>query len=133
MPARIEVLLEESKGRIEPEVYGHFMEHLGACVYDGVWDCGQGRVIDAVVAALKEIRPGVIRWPGGCFADDYHWRDGVGPAASRPRRVNIHWGNVVESNAFGTHEFVALCRELGSTPYLSGNVGSGTPAEMRDW
>jgi alpha-L-arabinofuranosidase len=130
---RIEILLDESKGRIAPEIYGHFMEHLGACVYDGVWDCAQGRVIDGVVAALKEIRPTVIRWPGGCFADDYHWRDGVGPIAARPRRVNIHWGNVVESNAFGTHEFLALCRALGATPYLSGNVGSGSPAEMRDW
>jgi alpha-N-arabinofuranosidase len=75
----------------------------------------------------------VIRWPGGCFADDYHWRDGVGAPAARPRRVNIHWGNVVETNAFGTHEFLAFCRAVGAQPYLAGNVGSGSPQEMRDW
>ncbi|HSH81401.1 MAG TPA: alpha-L-arabinofuranosidase C-terminal domain-containing protein, partial [Herpetosiphonaceae bacterium] len=77
--------------------------------------------------------PPVMRWPGGCFADDYHWRDGVGPVKDRPRRINIHWGDVVETNAFGTHEFIRFCRAIGAQPYLAGNLGSGTPQEMRDW
>ena len=127
----IDVLLNETVGMIHPNLYGHFTEHLGGCVYDGLWrDAG---VCADVVTALKKINPPVIRWPGGCFADDYHWRDGVGPADARPRRVNIHWGNVVETNAFGTHEFLGFCRAVGARPYLAGNVGSGSPHEMRDW
>lgn len=131
MPARVDILLDEPLGTIHPNVYGHFVEHLGGCVYDGVWSGNACRA--EVVTALKHIRPSVIRWPGGCFADDYHWRDGVGPAGARPKRVNIHWGNVVEDNSFGTHEFIQFCRAVGAHPYLSGNVGSGNPSELRDW
>ena len=127
----IDVLLNEPVGTINPNVYGHFTEHLGSCIYDGVWQ--DGAACAEVVGALKKINPPVIRWPGGCFADDYHWRDGVGPRAARPKRVNIHWGNVIDDNAFGTHEFLALCRAVGARPYLAGNVGSGSPREMRDW
>ena len=75
----------------------------------------------------------MLRWPGGCFADDYHWRNGVGPLEKRPRTVNIHWGMYTEDNSFGTHEFMELCRLIGTQPYLAGNLGSGTPEELRNW
>jgi alpha-N-arabinofuranosidase len=88
---------------------------------------------EQAVEYLKALGVPVLRWPGGCFADDYHWRDGVGSPGSRPRTVNIHWGNYVEDNSFGTHEFIGLCRLIGAQPYLAGNVGSGTPEELRDW
>lgn len=125
--------------RISPHIYGHFAEHLGRCIYDGLWvgedspipNTGGMRV--DVVEALRRLKPPVIRWPGGCFADDYHWQDGVGPREERPRRVNIHWGEVVESNAFGTQEFVHFCRAVGAEPYICGNVGSGTVRELREW
>ena len=129
--ANIDIVLSEPVGTINPNVYGHFTEHLGSCVYGGLW-CG-GKLLEEAVELIRRINPPVIRWPGGCFADDYHWRDGIGPAGQRPRRVNMHWGQVVESNEFGTHEFIALCRAVGAQPYLCGNVGSGTPAELRQW
>jgi alpha-N-arabinofuranosidase len=131
--ARVEVFLSQPVGTIQRHLYGHFMEHLGACIYGGACRNGETGLNPAVVAALRQVRPPVIRWPGGCFADDYHWEDGVGPPAERPRTVNIHWGNVVEDNSFGTHEFLELCEAVGAEPYLCGNVGSGTPREMRDW
>jgi alpha-N-arabinofuranosidase len=137
--ARIVVSLEQSLGIVAPELYGHFAEHLGTCIYEGIW-VGEGSPIpntnglrNDVLAALKRIKPSVLRWPGGCFADDYHWEDGVGPRASRPRRVNMWWGDVIETNEFGTHEFLRLCELLGAKPYLCGNVGSGAPRELRDW
>jgi alpha-N-arabinofuranosidase len=139
MPSSIDIIAAEPVGTINPNVYGHFAEHLGTCIYDGVWvgeesdQPNTGGIADDVVALLKKIRPPVLRWPGGCFADDYHWRDGIGPRERRPRGINIHWGNVIETNAFGTHEFMQLCRALGAAPYLAGNLGSGTPQEMRDW
>ncbi len=126
-------------GTINPNIYGHFAEHLGRCIYDGVW-VGEDSAIpntngirNDVVAALKKMKPPVIRWPGGCFADDYHWEAGVGPRDSRPRRVNIHWGGVVETNHFGTQEFVQFCRLVGAEPYFVGNVGSGAVREIREW
>lgn len=118
-------------GQISPLLHGHFAEHLGRCIYDGLWTGTQ--LNEPVIEALQRINPPVVRWPGGCFADDYHWRDGIGPWSGRPRTVNIHWGQTVEDNSFGTHEFLALCRRLGAEPYLAGNVGSGTPQELRDW
>ncbi len=135
MAATIDILLDEPIATIDPNVYGHFAQHLGECIYDGVWTGeGQaGHLVEGVVAALRRVRPPVLRWPGGCFADDYHWQDGIGSVASRPRRINIHWGEVVESNEFGTHEFVRLCRAIGAAPYFCGNVGSGSPRELRDW
>jgi alpha-L-arabinofuranosidase len=129
--ARIDILLSEPVGTIQPALQGHFAEHLGSCIYEGIWE-NDGPCAD-VVEAIAQLKPPVIRWPGGCFADDYHWQDGIGPPASRPRRVNIHWGNVIDANAFGTHEFVQLCRQVGAEPYLAGNVGSGSPAQMRNW
>jgi len=124
---------------INPNIYGHFAEHLGRCIYEGIW-VGEdspipntGGIRNDVSAALRKMKPPVIRWPGGCYADDYHWEDGVGPRASRPRRVNIHWGEVVESNQFGTQEFLRFCRAVGAEPYIVGNVGSGTVRELREW
>ena len=125
--------------RINPNIYGHFLEHLGTAVYEGVWVGSDSGIpnIDGVrrdvVEALREIQPPVVRWPGGCFADSYHWRDGVGPRENRPRRINYHWGGVIETNAFGTHEFMQFARLVGAEPFVAGNVGTGTPEEMRDW
>ncbi len=127
------------KSHIWPEVYGHFSEHLGRCIYGGLF-VGEdseipnvnGMRID-VVEALKELKIPVLRWPGGCFADEYHWKDGIGPKETRKRMVNTHWGGVVEDNSFGTHEFFELCRQLGCKTYVNGNVGSGTVQEMSEW
>jgi alpha-N-arabinofuranosidase len=124
---------------ISRHVYGHFAEHLGRCIYGGFW-VGQESAVPHVrgirtdvVEALRTLRIPNLRWPGGCFADDYHWRDGIGPREQRPRMVNSHWGDVVEDNSFGTHEFMDLCELLGAAPYISGNVGSGTVREMSEW
>lgn len=124
---------------ISRHLYGHFAEHLGRCVYGGFWvgeDSpipNEGGIRLDVVAALRALDIPNLRWPGGCFADEYHWKDGIGPRADRPRMVNTHWGNVEENNHFGTHEFMALCALLGAEPYISGNVGSGTVQEMSEW
>ena len=124
---------------IAPEIYGHFAEHLGRCVYEGFWvgedsDIPNVRGIRTdVVEALKKLNIPVLRWPGGCFADEYHWKDGIGPREQRPKMVNTHWGMVTDDNAFGTHEFLDLCEMLGCEAYIAGNVGSGTVEEMQDW
>ncbi|WP_205857795.1 alpha-N-arabinofuranosidase [Phytoactinopolyspora endophytica] len=124
---------------ISRHLYGHFAEHLGRCIYDGFY-VGEGSAVPNVggirtdiVDALRALDIPNLRWPGGCFADEYHWRDGIGPKESRPSMVNTHWGNVVENNHFGTHEFMDLCEMLGAEPYISGNVGSGTVQEMSEW
>src|SRR4051812_13592396 len=137
---RVNILLDEPIGTISPLLHGHFAEHLGSCIDGGLWvgdDCKTIDHIDGlrrdVIDALRKIRPPVLRWPGGCFADDYHWRDGIGPRESRPRTVNLWWGQSIETNAFGTHEFIKLCRLIGAEPYIGGNLGSGTVREMRDW
>ena len=123
---------------INRNIYGHFAEHLGRLIYEGLW-VGENSTIpnmrglrNDVVAALKELRVPVLRWPGGCFADEYHWRDGIGPRDKRPRRPNASWGGV-DTNAFGTHEFMELCEMLGADAYINGNVGSGTPQEQMEW
>jgi alpha-N-arabinofuranosidase len=126
-------------GRVNPNLYGHFAEHLGRCIYDGIWAGEQSPIPSVagfrkdVIEALRQIKPPILRWPGGCFADDYHWQDGIGPRQARPRRINIHWGEVVETNEVGTQEFVQFCRLIGAEPYICGNVGSGTVRELRDW
>jgi len=126
-------------GVINPNIYGHFAEHLGNCVYEGIWVGPDSNIPNVrgirkdVVEALKKLKPPIIRWPGGCFADSYHWRDGIGPREKRPKRINIHWGRVTENNHFGTHEFIDFCRQVGAEPLVAANVGSGTPQEMRDW
>ena len=137
--AKITVHLDQPIGTIRPELYGHFAEHLGGCIDGGLW-VGEdspipnyGGLRADAIEALRKLNPPVLRWPGGCFADDYHWPDGVGPRRERPRTVNLWWGQTVENNHFGTHEFLNLCRFVGAEPYLAGNVGSGSPREMRDW
>ena len=139
LDAQIDILLNEPIATIHPNVYGHFMEHLGGCVEGGTW-VGEdslipntGGIRNDVMYALKAVGAPIIRWPGGCFADDYHWQDGIGPRENRPKRINIHWGDVIENNHFGTQEFMAFCRTVGAEPYFCGNLGSGTPHEMRDW
>lgn len=124
---------------IPRNIYGHFAEHLGRCIYEGIW-VGEDSPIpntrgirNDVVAALKNLNIPVLRWPGGCFADEYHWKDGIGPREKRPKMINTHWGGTVENNHFGTHEFFDLCEQLGAAPYVCGNVGSGTPQEMMEW
>ena len=130
---------DQGKTTIDRNIYGHFAEHLGRCIYEGIW-VGQKSPIpntrgirNDVVAALRRIKIPVLRWPGGCFADEYHWRDGIGPRGKRPSMVNTHWGGVTENNHFGTHEFLDLCKQLGREPYICGNLGSGTVQEMQQW
>ena len=130
---------QKELGHINPELQGHFSEHLGRCIYGGVY-VGENSDIpntngmrNDVVSALKELNLPVLRWPGGCFADEYHWRDGIGPYETRKRMINTHWGGVVEDNSFGTHEFFGLCETLGCKPYVNGNVGSGSVQEMSEW
>lgn len=124
---------------ISRHIYGHFAEHLGRCIYDGIY-VGEGNAIpntngvrNDVIAALKALNIPNLRWPGGCFADTYHWKDGVGPKDKRPAIVNTWWGGVTENNSFGTHDFLNLCELLGAEPYLAGNVGSGEVQELADW
>lgn len=130
---------EKKKGRIEPEIYGHFSEHLGRCIYEGIYVGEESEIPNVngmrtdVVEALKELKVPVLRWPGGCFADEYHWRDGIGEKESRKKMINTHWGGVVEDNSFGTHEYMELCRQLGCKTYVNGNLGSGTVQEMSEW
>lgn len=137
-PVRLRVENDEGGPQISRHIFGHFAEHLGACVYGGIW-VGEDSPIPNVrgirtdvVEALRGIRAPNLRWPGGCFADNYHWRDGIGPREKRPLRPNRTWGGK-ETNAFGTHEFLDLCRQVGCEPCICGNVGTGTVAEMRDW
>lgn len=124
---------------IPKEIYGQFSEHLGSCIYGGLWVGPESDIPNYkgyrtdVMEALKALKVPVLRWPGGCFADDYHWRDGIGPRESRPHLVNSTWGGTEEDNSFGTHEFLDYCELIGAEPYISGNVGSGTVAEMADW
>ncbi len=124
---------------IDKNIYGHFSEHLGRCIYDGFWVSDtstlprKDRIRLDVVEALKKINIPHLRWPGGCFADEYHWRDGIGLRKERPTMVNTNWGNVTEDNSFGTHEFLELCSLLNCEPYISANVGSGTVEEMSKW
>ncbi|MEM2487302.1 MAG: alpha-L-arabinofuranosidase C-terminal domain-containing protein [Thermoproteota archaeon] len=125
-------------GEIDPKIYGHFIEHLGRCIYGGVWVGENSRIPNLrglrldVLEAVKAINPPIIRWPGGNFASGYHWKDGVGPRDKRPRRPNPAWGGV-ESNQFGTDEFIDFCREVGAEPFIVVNMGSGTPQEAAEW
>jgi alpha-N-arabinofuranosidase len=128
-----------AKTKIDRNIYGHFSEHLGRCIYEGYWVGEEAKIPNVrgirtdVVEALRKIKVPVMRWPGGCFADEYHWMDGIGPRDKRPAMINTHWGGVVENNHFGTHEFMDLCSQLDCEPYICGNVGSGTVQEMSQW
>lgn len=125
--------------RISKDIYGHFSEHLGRCIYEGIYVGENSKIPNVngmrcdVVNALKEMGIPVLRWPGGCFADEYHWKDGIGEKSKRKKMINTHWGGVVEDNSFGTHEYFELCRQLGCDTYINGNVGSGTVQEMSEW
>jgi len=130
---------DAGRDTISGYVYGQFAEHLGRCIYGGLWVGEKSPIPNTrgirndVLAALREIHVRAIRWPGGCFADEYHWMDGIGPRAQRPAMVNTTWGGVTEDNSFGTHEFMDLCEQLSCEPVICGNVGSGTVREMADW
>jgi len=141
---RIIINAAAAGAKINRHIYGHFSEHLGRCIYGGYW-VGQDSSIPNVrgiradvVAALRKIKIPNLRWPGGCFADEYHWKDGIGPVSLRPKMINTHWGGVTEDNSFGTHEFMDLCEQLSQPgfrcePYICGNVGSGAVQEMSQW
>lgn len=139
--AQTNVLIDgtNSPNTISRHIYGHFSEHLGRCIYDGFWVGDsvnvpkKDRIRLDIVEALKKIKVPNLRWPGGCFADEYHWRDGIGKRSTRPYMVNTNWGGVSEDNSFGTHEFLDLCTLINCEPYIAGNVGSGTVEEMAKW
>jgi len=137
--ATINIHANEGKQIIYKEIYGQFAEHLGTCIYGGLW-VGENSSIPNIKGyrtdvfnALKNLHVPVLRWPGGCFADEYHWTDGIGPRDQRPKMQNNNWGGTIENNSFGTHEFLNLCEMLGGEPYISGNVGSGTVEELAKW
>mgnify|MGYP000566127070 CR=1 FL=1 len=125
--------------RINKNIYGQFVEHLGRGIYEGIWVSKNSNIANTngfrndVIKALKELKVPLMRWPGGCFADEYHWRDGIGDPAKRPTKVNTHWGGVEETNEFGTHEFFELAEMVGAETYVNGNLGTGTPREMAEW
>ena len=124
---------------ISKDIYGHFSEHLGTCIYGGLWVGTDSKIPNTygirndVLFALREIKVPNLRWPGGCFADTYHWKDGIGPKEKRASIVNTNWGGVTEDNSFGTHEFMKLTELLGCDAYINGNVGSGSVKEMSEW
>lgn len=137
--AEIVINADLGKTTISRHIYGQFTEHLGHCIYGGLYVGEDSKIPNTngvrndIIDALKQIRVPNMRWPGGCFADEYHWRDGIGPKKDRPKMVNTNWGGVVEDNSFGTNEFLNLCELLGAEPYICGNVGSGTVEEMSKW
>ncbi len=139
--ATVRVRTDAPIGTISPRLYGHFAEHIGRCCYDGLWVGNMDTAAPHtdgfrtdVLDALRKMPVPLLRWPGGCYADHYHWRDGIGPTADRPRRLGMSCGLTVEDdNTLGTHEFLRLCALLGAEPYLAGNVGTGTPQELSDW
>jgi len=130
---------DQPGAKIDRHIYGQFAEHLGRGIDEGVWVGEDSKIPNVrgfrsdVVAALRELHVPDVRWPGGCFADEYHWRDGIGPRASRPVRLNTNWGGVPENNAFGTHEFLDFVQLIGAEAYINGNVGTGSPQEMAEW
>ena len=137
--ASIRVYPQQGTQQISKHIYGQFAEHLGTCIYGGLWVGPESDIPNTqgyrndVLQALKELQIPNLRWPGGCFADEYHWMDGIGPKENRPKMVNNNWGGTIEDNSFGTHEFLNLCELLGCEPYISANVGSGTVEEMAKW
>lgn len=137
--SRLVINVSNKKSKINKEIYGHFSEHLGRCIYEGLYVGEDSEIPNKngmrtdVVEALKAINIPMLRWPGGCFADEYHWKDGIGPKEERKKMINTHWGGVLEDNSFGTHEFMELCEQLGCEPYINGNLGSGTVQEMSEW
>ncbi len=137
---KINIVADQSPIIISKHIYGHFAEHLGHCIYGGFYVGDTSKTIpntngvrNDIINALKKLKIPNLRWPGGCFADTYHWKDGIGSKDKRPSMVNKWWGGVTEDNSFGTHDFLNLCELLGAEPYLSANIGSGSVQEMADW
>ena len=139
LPATGVIHADQPGAKIDRHIYGQFAEHLGRGIEEGVWVGEDSKIPNVrgfrndVVAALRELHVPVVRWPGGCFADEYHWRDGIGPRSSRPVTLNTNWGGVPETNAFGTHEFLDFVQLIGAEAYINGNVGTGSPREMAEW
>lgn len=137
--AEVTIVKTENITIINKHIYGHFAEHLGKCIYGGLFVGEDSNISNTkgvrndIINALKELKVPNLRWPGGCFADTYHWKDGIGPKKDRPSIVNRWWGGTVEDNSFGTNEFLDMCEVLGAEPYLAGNVGSGSPRELEEW
>ena len=138
---KISILInaDDRLGHISPEIYGHFSEHLGRCIYNGIY-VGENSPIpntdgirNDIIEAFRNIKAPVFRWPGGCFAEEYHWQDGIGEKSLRRKIVNTNWGGVTEDNSFGTHEFMRFCELVGCKPYINGNVGSGSVRELSEW
>ena len=137
--ALVTIHADQPGSKIDRHIYGQFAEHLGHGIYEGVW-VGERSAIpnergfrSDVIAALRQLKVPVVRWPGGCFADEYHWRDGIGPRDRRPVTVNTNWGGVPETNQFGSHEFMDFVELIGADAYINGNLGTGTPREMAHW
>ncbi len=136
---KIIIHADQPGSKIDKAIYGQFAEHLGHCIYGGIYVGEKSDIPNTygfrldVVGALKELKVPLVRWPGGCFADTYHWKDGIGPKADRSSIINVHWGGVTEDNSFGTHEFLNFCELIGADPYICLNVGSGTVQEAADW
>jgi len=136
---KIIIHADQPCSKIDKAIYGQFAEHLGHCIYGGIYVGEKSDIPNTdgfrldVVGALKELKVPLVRWPGGCFADTYHWKDGIGPKADRSSIINVHWGGVTEDNSFGTHEFLNFCELIGADPYICLNVGSGTVQEAADW
>jgi alpha-L-arabinofuranosidase len=137
--ASVTIHADQTGEKIDPNIYGQFAEHLGRGIYEGVWVGEDSNIPNTrgyrndVLTALKKLKIPVVRWPGGCFADEYHWREGIGPRDKRPVKINTSWGGVEETNAFGTHEFLDFAELIGANAYVAGNVGSGSPQEMAEW
>ena len=137
--ASVAIRADQPGPTIDRHIYGQFAEHLGRGIYEGIWVGEDSKIPNTrgyrndVVEALKKLKVPVVRWPGGCFADEYHWREGIGPRNDRPTKVNTHWGGVEEPNSFGTHEFLDFAELIGADAYVSGNAGSGSAQEMADW
>lgn len=136
----ITIQTDGGKAKIDRHIYGHFAEHLGRSIYGGFYVGEKNTTVphtagirNDVIEALKKLKVPNLRWPGGCFADTYHWKDGIGAKDGRPTIVNTWWGGVTEDNSFGTHDFLNMCEMLGAEPYLAGNIASGTVQELIDW
>ena len=138
-PGPLTIETDKPGATINRDIFGQFAEHLGTGIYGGVWVGKDSKIPNVrgvrsdVVGALKAIKVPVVRWPGGCFADEYHWRNGIGPAAKRKTTINSVWAGVTEPNTFGTHEFMDFAEQIGSEAYVSVNIGSGTVEEAAEW
>ncbi len=137
LKARVKIDTERTIGDIDPKLYGNFIEHLGRCIYGGIFE-EKSPLSDTdgyrrdVLDAARKLHVALLRWPGGNFSSNYHWRDGIGPRDARPPRLEMAWGTV-ESNRFGTHEFLDYTAKLGAEPYICANLGTGTWEEVQQW